>query len=194
MTRQGIISRRRAFRSPGFVSLAAVEMDGDWVSPIQKTSGSPTGPVLVGKHWFDADSVEPNRDVLDELGYLPTMPFNRVIDESLGRCALRRSSVYITQAFHLLPEGRGRSRHVPHREMVRCVEEVTRHELEDRAVIALGSEVQAALHDAGCKFIKCCHPSARLSREYKVSDLCEALGEALARPSRRLTARSRSPA
>ena len=181
MTRQGIISRRRAFRSPGFVSLAAVGMDGDWVSPIQKTSGSPTGPVLVGKHWFDADSVEPNRDVLDELGYLPTMPFNRVIDESLGRCALRRSSVYITQAFHLLPEGRGRSRHVPHREMVRCVEEVTRHELEDRAVIALGSEVQAAsctmqgansssavIRVQGCRgntrSATCARPSARRSR------------------------------
>ena len=181
MTRQEIIARRRAFRSPGFVTLDDVNMVGDWVSPIQKTSGSPTGPVLVGKHWLDADSVEPNRDVLDELGYLPTIPFNRVIDEALARCALRRSSVYITQAFHLLPEGRKRSRRVPHREMVRCVEEVTRHELEGRAVIALGGEVQAALHDAGCRFIKCCHPSARLSKEYRVSDLFSALGEALAR-------------
>ena len=181
MTREEIIARRRAFRSPGFATLAAVDMDGDWVSPIQKTSRSPTGPVLVGKHWLDADSVQPNRDVLDELGYLPTIPFNRVIDEALARCALGRSSVYITQAFHLLPEGRKRSRRVPHREMVRCVEEVTRHELEGRAVIALGCEVQTALHDAECRFIKCCHPSARLSKEYKVSDLCSALDEALAR-------------
>ena len=180
MTRQEIIARRRAFRSPGFVTLAAVDMEGDWVSPIQKTSGSPTGPVLVGKHWLDADSVKPNRDVLAKLGYLPTIPFNRIIDEALDRCALQRSCVYITQAFHLLPEGRQRSRHVPHREMVRCVEEVTRYELESRAVIALGCEVQAALHDAGCRFIKCCHPSARLSKKYKVSDLCSALDEALA--------------
>lgn len=180
MTRQGIIARRRTFRSPGFVTLADVGMDGDWVSPIQKTSGSPTGPVLVGKHWLDADSVEPNRDELAEHGYLRTIPFNRIIDEALDRRALQRSSVYITQAFHLLPEGRKRSRRVPHREMVRCVEEVTRHELEDRAVIALGCEVQAALHNAGCRrFIKCCHPSARLSKEHKVSDLCSALDEAL---------------
>ena len=98
MTRQEIIARRRALRSPGFVTLAAVDMEGDWVSPIQKTSGSPTGPVLVGKHWLDADSVEPNRDVLAELGYLPTISFNRIIDEALERCALRRSSVYITLA------------------------------------------------------------------------------------------------
>ena len=54
MTRQQIIVRRRAFRSPGFVTLAAVGMEGDWVSPIQKMSGSPIGAVLVGKHWFDS--------------------------------------------------------------------------------------------------------------------------------------------
>lgn len=69
---------------PGFVTLDAVGMHGDWVSPIQKTSGSPTGPVLVGKHWLDADSVKPNRDVLDELGYLPAIPFNRVLSPGPG--------------------------------------------------------------------------------------------------------------
>ena len=84
MTRQEIIARRRAFRAPGFVTLDAVGMHGDWVSPIQKTSGSPPGPVLVGKHWLDADSVKPNRDVLDELGYLPAIPFNRVLSPGPG--------------------------------------------------------------------------------------------------------------
>jgi hypothetical protein len=42
MTRQEIIARRRALRSPGCVTLAAVDMEGDWVSPIQKTGGRGT--------------------------------------------------------------------------------------------------------------------------------------------------------
>ena len=85
------IERRRALRIPGYATLADVGMDGEWVSPLQKTAGSLTGPVLIALHWLEADAVEPNRAVLDELGYLPEINFNKVLNRALELAGLIRS-------------------------------------------------------------------------------------------------------
>ena len=74
MERPDIIARRRRLQVPDeiqdqWVTLADVGFDGEWVSPIQKISNSIRGPVLVAKHWFDAESVDLNREVFECLRY-----------------------------------------------------------------------------------------------------------------------------
>lgn len=41
------VRRRRALKLPGYVTLAEAGFDGEWVTPYQISSCSPTGPVLV---------------------------------------------------------------------------------------------------------------------------------------------------
>ena len=97
-----IIARRRRLQVPDefheqWVTLADVGFDGEWVSPIQKISNSMTGPVLVAKHWFDAESVNLNREVLERLGYLPGIPFNLALDrvlKSVGLAAWGTSTLH----------------------------------------------------------------------------------------------------
>jgi hypothetical protein len=84
-------------------TLANVGFDGQWVTPYQIISHALDGPVLVAYNWLDASSVEANREVLKEYGYLPTMPFNKVLELALEISGLRREHIYVTQAFHLLP-------------------------------------------------------------------------------------------
>lgn len=113
MTREQIIDARRAFRICGskhkYKTLADVGFDRDddenkdWVTPYQKISNSPTGPVLVVLHWLDVPSIEKRRCVLAKKGYLPGIPFNEVVCRALRLADLRRDSIYVTQAFHLLP-------------------------------------------------------------------------------------------
>ena len=88
LTREEIICARRAFRicesKDKYKTLADIgfdrddDGDKDWVTPYQKISNSPTGPVLVALHWLDVPSIEKRRCVLKEKGYLPGIPFNEV--------------------------------------------------------------------------------------------------------------------
>src|SRR4051812_45622193 len=94
-----IIEQRRALRIQPYYTLADVGFEGPWVTPYQKKSRSPDGPVLVALHWLDAPSIELNRPILDELGYLPGIRFNNVLDLALRQCRLTRESIYVTQAF-----------------------------------------------------------------------------------------------
>ena len=184
MTRQDIITRRRELCVPDqfqdqWVTLDDVEFkDGDWVSPIQKISNSATGPVLVGTHWLDAESVDDYRENLERLGYEPTLRFNRVLDRILKTIGLTRCDIYITQACHFLPR-RGRRRRVPSALMNRSMEAVTRHEVEGRRVIALGRAAQDALRgvDVDC-LVRCPHPSSSVRGRYL------ALEDALRRTAR----------
>ena len=73
MEPEEIIARGRSLQVPDefqdeWVTLADVGFDGEWVSPIQKKSNSRKGPVLVAKHWFDAESVDLNQEVLECFG------------------------------------------------------------------------------------------------------------------------------
>jgi hypothetical protein len=44
--------------------------------------------------------------MLEKFGYLPDIRFNTVIDMALKRQGLKRSDIYVTQTFHLIPQGR----------------------------------------------------------------------------------------
>jgi hypothetical protein len=154
-----IIARRRELRLDGYKTLADVGFEGDWVSPYQIASRSPDGPVLVAYNWLDAPSVDKYRQVLTRLGYLPCITFNKVIDEALAMSAMRRDQLYVTQAFHLLPEKRSQS--IPVRAIDASFDAVTRHELVGRRVITLGSAAVNACRRHGIKCTAVMHPSAR---------------------------------
>ena len=144
MTRKDIIAVRRKLRVPGqfqgqWATLVDVGFDGDWVSPIQKTSNSTTGPVLVAKHWLDAESANRHRATLEPCGYLPEIPFNRALDRVLEAVGVTRKDIYITQACHFLPTT-DRRKPVPAALMKLSIEAVTRHEVKGRRAIALGGE------------------------------------------------------
>ena len=167
MTREGIIARRRELQVPDqfqeqWVTLADIGFDGDWVSPIQKISNSRTGPVLVAKHWLDAESADRDRAILECLGYLPHIRFNRALDRNLKSVELTRDDIYITQACHFLPR-EDRWLRVPPELMELSIEAVTRHEVEGRMVIALGREAQAALKRAGVRYCACPSPSSSVA-------------------------------
>ncbi len=186
LTRDEIIAKRRSFRIPGYKTLCDVGFDGDWVTPIQKVSASPNGPVLIGKHWLDAESVADNREILELCGYLPCIPFNKVLDMALKKAGLRRREIYVTQAFHLLPPC-DRSQKIPDKDLDRSFEKITRHEVEERAVIALGKDVADTCRRAGIPFKCVPHPSARgkgKTYEYKAEELANALRGALGHTGR----------
>ena len=165
MERIEIIDRRRHFAIPGYATLKDVGFDGDWVTPFQITSHSEKGPVLVALHWLDAPSARnpENQGVLRETGYLPHIRFNQVLSCALRQAGLTREDVYLTQAFHLLPCER--SQYVPQPHIYDSFEEITRYEVENRSVIALGTVAQRACRRAGVPHIKCVHPSARRSKK-----------------------------
>ncbi|MEO1798737.1 MAG: hypothetical protein AAFR53_17295, partial [Pseudomonadota bacterium] len=106
MMSRDAITARRAFRLPGYTTLAEAGFDGDYVSPIQLTSGNPEGPMLMSKDWLDAPSARAHHAELSRTGYLPNIPFNRVIDKALALVGLRRSDIYIAPVFCLLPPRR----------------------------------------------------------------------------------------
>ena len=180
MKKKDIIACRRAFVIPGYKTLADVGFDGEWVTPYQKASKSAAGPVLVALHWLDAPSVDKHRGVLKEKGYLPHILFNKVVDVALDKANLTRSDIYVTQAFHLLP--RTRSETIPRRHIDQSFDKITRHEVEGRATIALGTSAAGACRRAGVQCIECVHPSARgRTVESKAEELADALVAALVR-------------
>src|SRR6266550_9549091 len=82
------------------------------------------------------------RAMLQNLGYLPNIRFNTVIDAALARQGLSRPDVYVTQTFHLIP--RTRSERISQAAIRRSFDEVTRFELQGRKVIALGLQANAS--------------------------------------------------
>jgi hypothetical protein len=137
-----IVERRRALKIDPFKSLADVGFDGT-CTPYQITSNSREGPVLVALHWLDESSILAERATLQQCGYLPGIRFNVVIDAALARVRLRRSDIYVTQTFHLIP--RTRSEQIEPSAMKRSFDEV-RFELEGRKAIALALQLHASVH------------------------------------------------
>jgi hypothetical protein len=86
---QEIIGRRRALLIEPYKSLAEVGFEGPWVTPYQITSKPSEGPVLVALHWLDESSILRERPTLQDLGYLPHIRFNAVIDAALARQGLK---------------------------------------------------------------------------------------------------------
>jgi len=169
-----IVAARRALQLPGFVSFVEAGLDGPWVTPYQIASCSPTGPVLLTLNYLDAPSVALHRAELLEVGYLATMPFNRVLDIALAAVGRNRRDIYVTHVFQMLPATRSAT--VPVAVLDQSFDCVTRHELEDRRVIALGRAATRACTRHGIDHIAVPHLSARgLSFAERAASLVEAL-------------------
>ncbi|MAB13318.1 hypothetical protein [Parvibaculum sp.] len=173
LSRSQIIEKRRALSIEPFRTLADVGFDGDWVSPYQISSCSPTGPVLVALHWLDEPSINEYRQILSELGYLPGIRFNNVLDLALGERGLLREDIYVTQAFHLVPAERSQA--IAKSALVRSFEAVTIHELVGRKVIGLGAEAGRLCEAFGVEHVSVCHPSRRgFSNEQNAAEISAA--------------------
>ncbi|MEO0632849.1 MAG: hypothetical protein AAFY52_01790 [Pseudomonadota bacterium] len=157
---QRAIAARRAFRLPGYPTLAETGFDGDYVSPIQMTSGNLTGPLLMSKDWLDAPSARAHRDILYKTGYLLNNPFNQVIDRVLALLNLKRANIYITPIFHLLTPKRSSTIPVAHARA--SFDAVGRHELMGRRPVALGIDSARVLRHFGIDHVTAPHPSARI--------------------------------
>src|SRR5258707_15380687 len=146
-------------RSSRYKSLAEVGFDGPWLTAYQISSKSSEGPVLVVLHWLDESSILRERPTLQDLGYLPNIRFNTVIDAALARQGLRRSDIYVTQTFHLVP--RTRSERISQAAIRRSFDEVTRFELQGRKVIALGDVAAGECARHHLEHMAVCHPTPR---------------------------------
>ena len=174
MDYQEIIDRRRALIIEPFKSLAEVGFDGPWVTPYQISSKSFEGPLLVALHWLDESSILRERKTLQNLGYLPNIRFNKVIDAALARQGLSRSDIYVTQTFHLIP--RKRSERISKAAIRRSFDEVTRFELQGRRVIALGDIAAGECVRHSIEHVAACHPSRRGStNEKNAAEIAEAI-------------------
>lgn len=155
----GWVERRRAFTLPGYRSLADVGLDEEWTTPYHLAACSPDGPALLTYNFLDAPSAIAHRDALRQFGLLPSMPFNRVLDLALSSAGLARSDLYVTHAFHLLPEWRSAS--IPLRDLDLSFDAIARHELEGRRIIALGAAAAHLCRRHALAFTAVPHPSAR---------------------------------
>jgi len=176
-TYRAAVTRRRAFSLPGYRTLAETGFDGDYVSPIQITSRNLEGPMLITKDWLDAPSAIANRPILQDLGYMPGIPFNQVIDRALALAGLNRGDIYITPVFKLLPPVR--SHPIRPADARASFEAVTRFELMGRRPIAAGSDASRVLRHFGIAHLETIHPSARGMRyDERAGLIARALGSA----------------
>jgi hypothetical protein len=94
------------------------------------------GPVLVALHWLDESSILGEWPTLQELGYLPNIQFNTVIDAALARSGfeqighLRQPNLPSCSPEALTADFTSRN-------------QVTRFELQGRKVIAQGDNAAA---------------------------------------------------
>lgn len=171
------IARRRAFRLPGYVTLAEAGFDGDYVSPIQLTSGNLEGPLLITKDWLDAPSARAHHAVLSRQGYLPATPFNQVLDRALALLGLARADIHVTPVFCLLVPRR--SHPLPAQDARASFEAVVRHEILGRRPVACGSDAARVLRHFGVPHVATLHPSARgLSHAARAERIAEAVRRA----------------
>lgn len=174
-----LIEMRRSFTRPGYATYADVGVDGDYVSPYHLTCGNPAGPVLISYNWLDAPSARTHRATLRQMGYLPQMLFNRVLDRALQIARLTRDAIYLTHAFHLLPASRSAA--IPQRDIEASFDAITRHEIAGRPVIALGNAAARACNRFAIPCRSLTHPSARgRSMRAKAAEIATALEEVTA--------------
>ena len=157
-----IIKLRREFSLPGYKSLEDVNLDGEYVTPLQILAHSKTGPCLVAYNWIDAPTAIEHRDFLAEYGYLPEIAFNKVLELAFRQINIRREDTYMTQAFHLLPSERSGT--IPDRDVRKSFEAITLHEIKGRKVIAFGEKASTAckpFKNQYADYVETIHPSAR---------------------------------
>ncbi|MFD1341017.1 hypothetical protein [Litorisediminicola beolgyonensis] len=168
------LAARRAFAPEGYATLADIGLDLPLVSPYQRSCGNPRGPVLISYNFLDAPTARAHRARLAQDGYLPEMLFNRVFDTALAEAGLTRADLYLTHAFHALPPTRSHA--VPQRLVEDSFDAITRHEIGDRPVIALGRAAAACCRRFGIAHGEVPHPSARgLTADTKARAIAGAL-------------------
>jgi hypothetical protein len=168
------LQARRAFAPEGYATLADVGLDLPLVSPYQLSCGNPDGPVLISYNHMDAPTARANRGRIARDGYLPEMLFNRVLDRALALAGIVRSDIYLTHAFHALPEARSAA--IPARLVEESFDSITRHEIDGRPVIALGRDAARCCARFGVSHQALPHLSARgMDMDGKASLLAEAL-------------------
>ena len=171
----GLVEARRALRIPGYATFADVGLDGPWTTPYQIASGSADGPVLLTYNYLDTPSARRHRAQLLAQGFLPGMPFNTVLDMALAQCGLKRSDLYVTHAFHLLPATRSAS--IRSTDVDISFDTIARHEVAGRRVIALGAVAARVCARHGIEHVATPHPSARgLSFAQRADALAIAMG------------------
>jgi hypothetical protein len=153
------VSRRRALTLAGYKTFADVGLEGEWTTPYHLASCAPDGPVLLTYNYLDAPSAAAHRAELAVSGYLPGMPFNRVLDLALAKARLTRADLYVTHAFHLLPATRSAA--ISSSDLDKSFDAVGRHECEGRRVIALGEAAARLCRRHGLPHVATPHPSAR---------------------------------
>ena len=166
------------FALPGYASFTDVGLDGHWVSPYQIAAGSFSGPVLLTYNYLDEVTARREHDRLRQLGYLPEMPFNRVLDIALEALGAKRGELYVTHAFHLLPKTRSEA--IPASDLDQSFEAIARLELEGRPVLALGQAAARLCRRHGLEHVATPHLSARgLSFAARADILASALKSVL---------------
>ncbi|MDB5612663.1 MAG: hypothetical protein JWQ22_316 [Devosia sp.] len=170
-----LVDARRALRIPGYATFADVGLDGPWTTPYQIASRSADGPVLLTYNYLDAPSARKHRSQLLADGFLPRMPFNMVLNIALARTGMKRSDLYVTHAFHLLPATRSAA--IQSGDVDISFDAIARHELSGRKVIALGAVAARVCARHGIAHLATTHPSARgLSFAGRAEALASALG------------------
>ncbi|WP_415921495.1 hypothetical protein [Tateyamaria sp. SN6-1] len=157
---QRAITARRTFHLPGYQTLTQAGFDGPYVSPIQLTSGNLDGPLLISKDWLDAPSAHAHRAQLERTGYLPDIPYNKVMGRVLALLGLTRADIYITPIFHLLTPKRSST--IPAAHSRASFDAIGRHELMGRRPVALGNDSAQVLRHFDVDHITAPHPSARI--------------------------------
>jgi hypothetical protein len=134
-------------------------LNGDWVTPYHLTCGNPTGPVLLTYNFLDAPSARREQATLACRGYLPSMPFNRVLDLALSQAGMARADIYVTHAFHLLANSR--SDRIATAAVDASFDAIAQHELVGRQIIALGQEAARQCRRCDIAHLAVPHLSAR---------------------------------
>ena len=116
--------------------------------------------MLISKDWLDYPSAQQHRTRLRQRGYLPEIPFNRVIDIALVHANLKRGDVYITPIFHLLTPTRSST--IPVADARACFDAVGQYEVMGRRPVALGLDSSRVLAQFGVDHNCAPHPSARI--------------------------------
>ena len=176
-----IIKLRREFSLPDYKNLKDVNLDGEYVTPLQIVDHSKTGPCLVAYNWIDAPTAIKHRDFLAEYGYLPDIAFNKVLEIAFKKINIRREDTYMTQAFHLLPDER--SGEIPVQDIRKSFEAITLHEIKGRKVIALGKKAGKAckpFENQYASYVETMHPSSRgMTYEKRASIIAEVVKSVL---------------
>lgn len=116
--------------------------------------------MLISKDWLDHPSALANRAELMRKGYLPAIPFNRVLDMALEKVGLTRSGIYISPVFQLLTPKRSSA--IPIADCRASFEAVVKYEIMGRTPVALGLDSARVLAHFGIEHVVAPHPSARI--------------------------------